>query len=99
MAELAVQKDVPKLKAGDRISIIKNKPSFSLVFSVIILVLIVALFGGVTKGAFFGRNVLMGIFNHRYDGHRGVLYLYDGEPGYFRGELHGAGGYHRRADL
>ena len=65
MAELAVQKDVPKLKAGDRISIIKNKPSFSLVFSVIIL----------------------------------VLYLYDGEPGYFRGELHGAGGYHRRADL
>ena len=63
MAELAVQKDVPKLKAGDRISIIKNKPSFSLVFSVIILVLIVALFGGVTKGAFFGRNVLMGIFN------------------------------------
>ena len=63
MAELAVQKDVPKLKAGDRISIIKNKPSFSLVFSVIILVLIVALFGGVTKGAFCGRNVLMGIFN------------------------------------
>lgn len=63
MAVAAVQKDIPKLKAGDRISILKNKPSFSLIFSVMILALLVAFFGGITEGAFFGKNVLMGIFN------------------------------------
>lgn len=62
MAETAVKKEIPKLSVKDRITILKNKPSFSLIFSIIVLGVIVLLFGVVT-GGFFGKNVLMGIFN------------------------------------
>ncbi|EET62186.1 branched-chain amino acid ABC transporter, permease protein [Marvinbryantia formatexigens DSM 14469] len=61
--EAAIKKEIPRLSAKERVAIIKNKPSFSLIFSVAVLVLIVLMFGAVTGGDFFGGNVLKGIFN------------------------------------
>lgn len=63
MSEIAIKRDTPDLGLGDRVRILKHKASFSFVFSVLVLLLIVVFFGIVTDGAFFGKNIIVGIFN------------------------------------
>lgn len=93
--EAAIKKEIPRLSAKERVAIIKNKPSFSLIFSVAVLVLIVLMFGAVTGGDFFGGNVLKGIFNrtdYRDNGYGGFIYLYNRQSGYFSGQRYGSCG-------
>ncbi len=59
------EKDERKVKLGirDRISMLKNKRAFSLIFPFVILLFIIVLFSILTKGRFFTANVFKGIFN------------------------------------
>lgn len=61
--ENTVTRESPKLKFGDYVKIAKDKPLFPLVFSLMILLLIVVFFGIATGGAYFSRNIMIGIFN------------------------------------
>ncbi len=63
MANTAAVKTAPKLKAWDRIDIIKNKRMFSLIFPLSILALLILAFGAVTGGDFFRGTVFKGIFD------------------------------------
>ena len=63
MSETITVKETPYLGWNDRIAIIKNKPAFSFVFPFSVLLLIIVSFGLLTQGSFFGKNVLLGIFN------------------------------------
>lgn len=56
-------KTIPKLTIGDRVGILKNKRSFSLVFPLLVLLIIISLFGVATNGSFFKSTVLVGILN------------------------------------
>lgn len=61
--ENVITKEAPRLKLGDRIKILKDKPSFPLGFPLVILFIIIGFFGVVTGGAFFNRNILISVFN------------------------------------
>ncbi len=61
--ERAINKEVPKLYLGERLTIIKNKQSFSLVFPIIVLIFLTALFGILTEGRFLEKSILVSVFN------------------------------------
>ena len=63
MSDLTATKEVPRLTAADRVRTLKDKPAFPLVFSISVLVLLVAFFGIVTGGDFLAKNIMIGIFN------------------------------------
>ncbi|WFR59914.1 ABC transporter permease [Anaerocolumna sp. AGMB13025] len=63
MTDTEIIKGTPRLSLTDRVSIIKNNPSFSFAFPIIVLLLIISVFGAATGGSFFGKNIFLGIFN------------------------------------
>lgn len=52
-----------KLSGIDHIRIIRDKPLFPLVFPLLVLLTIIALFGAATSGDFLTQKVLTGVFN------------------------------------
>ena len=51
------------LTLGDKLDILKSKRAFPLVFPLVMLLLITALFSALTGGQFLSRTVMLGIFN------------------------------------
>lgn len=63
MSDTEIIKGAPRLSLTDRVSIVKNTPSFSFAFPIIVLLLIISVFGAATGGNFLGKNIFIGIFN------------------------------------
>ena len=59
---MSEKKQNTNLTLYERVDIIKNKKMFPLVFSISMLIIMTLLFGALTGGRFFGKTVLVGIF-------------------------------------